>query len=56
MHLATYATTLAPGKVSKPPWINDALVNCSEDTSHEVPPDVALLANGKISIRLYELI
>ena len=52
MHLATYATTFVPGSVVSAPWVNAALVTCTEDQSREVPADRALLANGKISLKL----
>jgi hypothetical protein len=52
MHLATFATGLAPGALLKAPWVNAGLVRCSEDASYDVPPDKALMANGKISITL----
>jgi len=34
------------------PWISAELVKCIEDTSFDVPPEVAFLANGKITIKL----
>ncbi len=52
MHLATYATTWVPSEVLNAPWTNAELVRCTEDKSRDVPPDKALLANGKISIKL----
>jgi hypothetical protein len=52
IHLATYSTTLVFGEVVKAPWVNPALVRCSEDESRDVPPDRALLANGQISLKL----
>ena len=51
MHLATIA--VVPGKKRFcAPWINAALVRCSEDRSREVPANVAIFANGKITIKL----
>jgi hypothetical protein len=51
MHLAT--TTFASNKkVVSAPWTNVALVNCIADRSYEVPANVALFANGKITIKL----
>jgi hypothetical protein len=51
MHLAT--TTFPPDKKEVcAPWTNVALVNCIEDRSREVPANVALFANGKITIKL----
>jgi hypothetical protein len=52
MHLATYSNVWVPGEVLNAPWVNAALVRCTEDSSRDVPPDKALLANGKISLNL----
>ncbi len=53
MHIATHATPLTLGdKMLCAPWINTALVRCTEDASWDVPANVALLANGKITIKL----
>jgi hypothetical protein len=51
MHLAT--TTFPPGKKGvRAPWMNAALVRCVEDRSRDVPANVAMFANGKITIKL----
>jgi hypothetical protein len=34
------------------PWTDEALVRCIEDTSKQVPPDVALIGGGKITLKL----
>jgi hypothetical protein len=52
MHLATYATTFAPGCIHSAPWVNASLVTCTEVQIGDVPRDKALLANGKISLKL----
>jgi len=43
---------LASAENIKAPWISAELVSCSEDPSFNVPPDIAFLANGKITIKL----
>jgi len=51
MHLAT--TTFPPDQKNVcAPWTNVALIKCIEDQSREVPANVALFANGKITIKL----
>ena len=51
MHLAT--TTFALDKDGLyAPWHNAALVRCIEDASWDVPPNTALFANGKITLKL----
>jgi hypothetical protein len=52
MHPATYSGAFASSDVLSAPWVNTALVRCTEDQSRDVPPDKALIANGKISINL----
>ncbi len=52
IHLATYADAVFPGKAVSAPWISATLVRCTEDPSREVPPDKAVLANGKITFKL----
>jgi len=51
MHLATTTLDAAKKDVCAP-WTNVALVKCIEDRSREVPANVALFANGKITIKL----
>jgi len=34
------------------PWVEAALVSCTQDESHHVPRDRALFANDKITLRL----
>ena len=34
------------------PWVEAALVSCTEDASHHVPRDRALFANDKITLKL----
>ena len=43
---------LAKRAGSRTPWVDTALVNCFEDASLDVPLNTALLANGKITLRL----
>ena len=51
MHLAT-TNVAANSKDARTPWTNIALVRCTEDRSRQVPADMALLANGGITIKL----
>jgi hypothetical protein len=52
IHLATSATDIMPGEVIKAPWVNAALVNCTEDEAHIPPVNAAVFANGKITLKL----
>ena len=52
MHLATCSTVCVPLAAAGTPWANAELVRCTEDTSLDPPSGIALLANGKISIKL----
>ena len=52
IHLATYSATSVQGEVTNAPWVNADLVRCTEDASLDVPSNMALLANGKITLKL----
>jgi hypothetical protein len=54
MRLATMERRIYSFSNSIPynPWSNAALVRCTEDTSWDVPANVALFANGKIKLQL----
>ena len=52
IHQATYVTTCIPGDRLCAHWVNAALLKCTEDASHGVPANVAMIANGRITLKL----
>jgi hypothetical protein len=54
IHLATIESPASTSSAKRfhSPWAYNALVRCTEDTSRSVPMDVAMLANGKITLKI----
>ncbi len=41
-----------PDNIDRTPWADTALVRCIEDTSRTVPANMALFADGNITLKL----